>query len=71
MSQTGAGVTSGDSHKYGLNPEPNEHVFCYLKSFAKVPVLTIAEKWHGVYPILGKTIVNVLSSAGMTLSFAC
>jgi len=70
-----------------LNPEPfdreiiNEYVLCYLKSFAKVPVLAIAEKWHGVYaklpgqtefvahPEPGVTIVNALSGAGMTLSF--
>ena len=53
----------------------------YLKKFAKVPTLEIAETWHGVYaklpgktefiaqPETGVTIINALSGAGMTLSF--
>ncbi|MBD2304461.1 TIGR03364 family FAD-dependent oxidoreductase [Chroococcidiopsis sp. FACHB-1243] len=88
MSQNSAGeLIIGDSHEYGLNPEPfdleivNEYVLSYLKSFAKIPVLAIAEKWHGVYaklpgqtefvaqPEPGVTIINALSGAGMTLSF--
>ena len=41
---------SNAKHEYDLNPEPfdreiiNEYVLCYLKFFAKVPVLAIAEK---------------------------
>ena len=52
----------GDSHEYGLNPEPfdkaqiNNYILDYLKTFVKVPTLEIAEIWHGVYAKLpGKT----------------
>jgi D-hydroxyproline dehydrogenase subunit beta len=77
----------GDSHEYGLNPDPfdkaeiNQHILNYLKTFAQIPSLEIAETWNGVYakvpgktelvaqPETGVTIVNALSGAGMTLSF--
>jgi FAD dependent oxidoreductase TIGR03364 len=80
-------VVIGDSHEYGLNPEPfdkeeiNDYILGYLQTFARMPSLAIAEKWHGVYaklpgktefivqPEPGVTIVNALSGAGMTLSF--
>lgn len=77
----------GDSHEYGLNLDPfdkeeiNELIMNYLKTFADIPNLNIADRWHGIYPKLqgetefvfqaedGVTIVNALSGAGMTLSF--
>ncbi|NJR38629.1 MAG: TIGR03364 family FAD-dependent oxidoreductase [Leptolyngbyaceae cyanobacterium CSU_1_4] len=56
MSQNSAGeLILGDSHEYGLNPDPfdrtdiNQYVLDYLKGFAKVPSFEIAETWHGVY----------------------
>lgn len=63
MSQNGRGeLVIGDSHEYGLNPEPfdkeliNDYVLDYLQGFARVPSLAIAEKWHGIYAKLpGKT----------------
>ncbi|NEN92585.1 MAG: TIGR03364 family FAD-dependent oxidoreductase [Okeania sp. SIO3H1] len=88
MSQNAAGeLIIGDSHEYGVNPEPfdlvqiNQYILDYLKKFAQVPTLEIAETWHGVYaklpgktefiaqPETGVTIINALSGAGMTLSF--
>jgi FAD dependent oxidoreductase TIGR03364 len=88
LSQTALGeLTIGDHHEYGLTHEPfdreevNQAILRYLNTFARIPDLTIAERWHGIYPILpGKTelilqpepqvtIVNALSGAGMTLSF--
>jgi FAD dependent oxidoreductase TIGR03364 len=88
LSQNARGeLVIGDSHEYGLNPEPfdqeevNHYILDYLKTFATVPSLAIAEKWHGIYaklpgktefvahPEPGVTIVNALSGAGMTLSF--
>jgi FAD dependent oxidoreductase TIGR03364 len=81
-------LTIGDSHHYGLTPEPfdrediNAAILGYLRTFAVAPTLTIAERWHGVYPKLtdggsefiaspapGVTIVNGLGGAGMTQSF--
>jgi FAD dependent oxidoreductase TIGR03364 len=88
MSQNGMGeLIIGDSHEYGLNPSPfdktaiNQYILDYLQGFARVPVLEIAETWHGVYAKLPQqtelilhpeesvTIVNALGGAGMTLSF--
>ncbi|GBO54813.1 hypothetical protein APA_2864 [Pseudanabaena sp. lw0831] len=62
-SQNGLGeLILGDSHEYGLNPEPfdraeiNDYVLDYLQKFAKFPSIAIAETWHGVYAKLpGKT----------------
>lgn len=77
----------GDSHEYGLNLSPfdkeeiNELIINYLKTFTEIPDLSIADRWHGIYPKLhgqsefvkevekGVTVVNALSGAGMTLSF--
>lgn len=77
----------GDSHEYGTTFDPfdseqiNKMVLEYLKGFAKIPTLKIAERWHGIYaklpgateyianPEPGVTIVNGLGGAGMTLSF--
>ncbi|PSB22341.1 TIGR03364 family FAD-dependent oxidoreductase [filamentous cyanobacterium CCP1] len=88
MSQNGSGeLIIGDSHEYGLNPSPfdkaeiNQYVLDYLRGFARVPALEIAETWHGIYakllnqtelilhPEEPVTIVNALGGAGMTLSF--
>ncbi|GAC1644857.1 MAG: TIGR03364 family FAD-dependent oxidoreductase [Herpetosiphon sp.] len=88
LSQTARGeLTIGDSHAYGLTHDPFEYeaidraILTYLASFAEGADFTVAERWHGVYPILrgqsdlvldpeaGVTIVNGLSGAGMTLSF--
>lgn len=63
MSQNAAGeLIIGDSHEYGLHPEPfdkemvNQYILDYLKTFAQAPSLEIAEKWHGIYAKLpGKT----------------
>jgi D-hydroxyproline dehydrogenase subunit beta len=58
ISQTALGeLTIGDSHEYGLNPEPfdkfdkteiNEYILNYSKTFAKVPSYAISETWYGV-----------------------
>ena len=52
----------------------------YLQ-FAQLPTFEIAERWHGIYPLVkgkreiilnpepGVTIVNGLAGSGMTLSF--
>ena len=88
LSQTRFGeLTIGDHHEYGLTVEPfdraevDDAILAYLYSFAAVPTLQIAERWHGVYPWLkgqtelvlqpaaGVTIVNGLGGAGMTLAF--
>lgn len=56
VSQNGLGeLILGDSHEYGLNPDPfdrmkiNNYVLDYLRKFAKFPSLVITESWHGVY----------------------
>jgi FAD dependent oxidoreductase TIGR03364 len=77
----------GDSHEYGLNLSPfdkeeiNELIINYLKTFTAISDLSIADRWHGIYPKFhgqsefvkevenGVTVVNALSGAGMTLSF--
>lgn len=88
LSQTALGeLTIGDHHEYGLTHDPfdseavNQAILRYLATFAQIPHFEIAERWHGVYPILkghtelvlhpesGVTIVNGLGGAGMTLSF--
>lgn len=89
VSQTRYGeVTIGDSHAYGLTHDPferedvNAAFLEYLATFAELPRLEIAERWHGLYPSLpdgrpdliahpepGVTVVNGLGGAGMTLSF--
>ncbi len=88
LSQNAAGeVLIGDSHEYGLTIDPfdeeaiNQRILSYLATFAQVPSLEIAERWHGVYPRLegqiefvaqpepGVTIVCDTTDLGMTLSF--
>jgi len=88
LSQTALGeLTIGDHHEYGMTFDPfdreeiNQAILRYLSGFAQLPTLEIAERWHGIYPLIkgktelvlhpapGVTIVNALSGAGMTLSF--
>ncbi len=88
LSQTALGeLTIGDHHEYGMTFDPfdreeiNQAILRYLYQFAQVPSFQIAERWHGIYPLItgktelilhpapGVTIVNALSGAGMTLSF--
>ncbi|CAA9255728.1 MAG: putative secreted oxidoreductase [uncultured Cytophagales bacterium] len=89
VTQNGAGeLVIGDSHEYGLCPSPfdqpaiDQRILEYLVTFARVPDLRIAQRWHGVYPkptngatelVLhpepGVTMINGLGGAGMTLSF--
>jgi FAD dependent oxidoreductase TIGR03364 len=56
VSQNGAGqLTLGDSHEYGLEPDPFDKPFIdqlilrYLDTFLQAPDLNIVERWHGVY----------------------
>jgi len=56
MSQNASGeLIIGDSHEYGLNPEPfdktqiNHYILDYLQQFVRVPDLAIAATWNGVY----------------------
>ncbi len=88
LSQTALGeLTIGDHHEYSMTFDPfdrediNAAIMDYLRTFAQVPSFEIAERWHGIYPLIngktelilhpvpGVTIVNALSGAGMTLSF--
>ena len=80
-------ITIGDSHEYGLHvgifdrAEVNELILNYARKYLKVPDLSIAETWHGVYakhptkpflrltPAEGVRVVTVTSGIGMTLSF--
>ncbi len=88
LSQTALGeLTIGDHHEYGHTHDPferediNQAILRYLTAFAQAPTFAIAERWHGIYPILpgqtdlilhpqpGVVIVNGLGGAGMTLAF--
>lgn len=80
-------ITIGDSHEYGNQvdifnrEEIDGMIIGYLRSFLKLPVETIAQRWYGVYakhpdrpfvrfePSPGVTVVTALGGAGMTLSF--
>jgi len=75
MSQNASGeLIIGDSHEYGLNPEPfdqdeiNQLILSYLKMFANPPSLAIAATWHGVYAKLpGKTEFIAHPEPGVTI----
>ena len=88
VSQTALGeITIGDSHEYAMTFDPfdrediNRAIMDYLHTFAQLPSFEIAERWHGIYPLVkgqreivihpepGVTIVNGLGGSGMTLSF--
>lgn len=56
VSQNGNGeLTVGDSHEYGLTPDPfdrahiNTLIIDYLKTFAQFKDWTIAQTWNGTY----------------------
>jgi FAD dependent oxidoreductase TIGR03364 len=75
MSQNSLGqLILGDSHEYGLNPDPfdkteiNNYILDYLKKFAQVPSWEIAETWHGVYAKLpGQTEFIAHPETGVTI----
>ena len=88
ISQTTAGeLTLGDSHDYGLQPSPFNRdeidalILRHLNTFVRVPDLSVAERWYGVYskhpdepyirfrPESAVEVVTGLGGAGMTLSF--
>lgn len=51
-------LTIGDSHEYGLTPDPfdkqfiNQMILGYLKKMARFIDETVTESWHGIYPKL-------------------
>ena len=56
ISQNGLGeLTIGDSHEYGLSPEPFDNpeidrlILEQVEAFLAAPSLRIAQRWHGVY----------------------
>lgn len=76
VSQNGQGeLTIGDSHEYGLDPDPFNKVFVddmilsYLKTFAQFKDWTISSHWHGVYPKMtnGATELIILPEEGVTI----
>jgi len=88
ISQTSTGeLILGDSHEYGLSPsifnrdEIDQLILKHIQTFAKVPDLTVCERWFGVYakhfdrpylrfqPEEGVEVITGLGGAGMTLSF--
>jgi FAD dependent oxidoreductase TIGR03364 len=88
ISQTTNGeLILGDSHEYGLSPsifnrdEIDQLILKHIQTFAKVPDLSVYERWFGVYakhfdqpyirfrPQDGVEVVTGLGGAGMTLSF--
>lgn len=87
-SETSTGqVTLGDSHEYGLEVDifdrtkVNDLILNYAREYLRIPDLSIAETWHGVYakhpeqpylrlcPADRVRVVTVTSGIGMTLSF--
>jgi FAD dependent oxidoreductase TIGR03364 len=57
VSQNGNGeLTIGDSHEYGLTPDPFDRTFInnmildYLGGFAQFKNASLLESWNGVYP---------------------
>ena len=86
--QNGLGeLVIGDSHLYGEEVDPfdsprvDELILAYLSSMLRLPGLTVAGRWHGVYvkhpsepyvvahPAPGLLAVTGVGGAGMTLSF--
>jgi D-hydroxyproline dehydrogenase subunit beta len=80
-------LTIGDSHAYGDaiepfdNPRIDELILSYLRTFVRIPDLTIASRWHGTYVKSATSAfvvahltphalaVTGVGGAGMTLSF--
>lgn len=68
-------LTIGDSHEYGLTPEPfdrafiNDLILDYLRRFARFPVERISETWNGVYAKMtnGGTEVVLHPEHGVTV----
>jgi len=75
VSQNALGeLTIGDTHEYGLNPDPfdrtdlNDYVLDYFKHFAQPPSLQIAQTWHGIYAkIPSQTELIVEPEPGVTI----
>jgi D-hydroxyproline dehydrogenase subunit beta len=75
VSQNASGqLIIGDSHEYGLNPEPfdreelNIYILDYLQKMARFPSIAIAERWNGVYAKLpGKTELILKPETGVTI----
>ena len=56
IAQNGLGeLVLGDSHEYGLTPEPFDNpeidalILAYLQTFLVAPSLEVAQRWHGIY----------------------
>lgn len=56
IAQNGQGeLTLGDSHQYGLSPEPFDDpeidrlILAQVESFLAAPSFKIAQRWHGIY----------------------
>lgn len=67
-------LTIGDSHEYGLNPDPfdrnniNQHILDYFKTFSQPPSLEIAQSWHGIYAkVPDQTELVVHPEPGVTI----
>ncbi len=68
-------LTIGDSHEYGLNPDPfdrqfiNQLILDYLKTFIRFKNETITETWNGVYARLtnGETFFHHQPEQGVTI----
>jgi len=76
VSQNEAGeLTIGDSHEYGLTPDPfdksriNDLILSYLGKFAQFKDTRVIETWNGVYPKLtnGQTDVILEPEKGVTV----
>ena len=67
-------ITIGDSHKYGLNPDPfdraeiNQLIYQYMSKFTRFENLQIAQTWNGVIPkIEGQTEFIFSPQQGVTI----
>ena len=76
VSQNQAGeLTIGDSHEYGLNPDPfdrqfiNQLILDYLKTFVRFKNETITQTWNGVYAKLtnGESFFHHEPEQGVTI----
>jgi FAD dependent oxidoreductase TIGR03364 len=74
VSQNASGeLTIGDSHEYGLSPDPynkeliNSLILSYLKSITRFSGNAILERWNGVYPKLtnGKSFILMEPEEGV------